>query len=154
MGEGGAGSKTLWICRCAWTTLPRRPQLHRANISKHCLMETEKRAAAGAGGRVRQRDHARVRRRSVDGPAPHVKCAARRCAQWRAPLGSSRRQAPSDAGVRREGHRTFIVPSRAQASRRCETQATQKAASRQAPLAFRSLDPFRALRETGSQATG
>src|SRR5215470_18612949 len=22
--------KTLWICRCAWTTLERRPQLHRA----------------------------------------------------------------------------------------------------------------------------
>src|SRR6516162_8256800 len=38
----------------------------------------------------------------------------------------------------------FIVPPRAQASRRCETQAT---ASRQATLAFRSLDPFRALRE-------
>src|SRR6202040_1251593 len=40
----------------------------------------------------------------------------------------------------------FIVPPRAQASRRCETQATL-AASRQALLAFRSLDPFRALRE-------
>jgi hypothetical protein len=26
---------------------PRRPQLHRANISKHCLMKTEKGAAAG-----------------------------------------------------------------------------------------------------------
>jgi ribulose-5-phosphate 4-epimerase/fuculose-1-phosphate aldolase len=25
----------LWICRCAWTTQRRRPQLHRANISKH-----------------------------------------------------------------------------------------------------------------------
>ena len=47
LGEEHAGSKTLWICRCAWTTLPRRPQLHRANISKHCLMETEKGAAAG-----------------------------------------------------------------------------------------------------------
>src|SRR6516225_3224895 len=41
----------------------------------------------------------------------------------------------------------FIVPPRAQASRRCQTQATLKAASRQALLAFRSLDPFRALRE-------
>ena len=39
----------------------------------------------------------------------------------------------------------FIVPPRAQASRRCQTQATLKAASRQALLAFRSLDPFRAL---------
>src|SRR6266576_5694183 len=47
LGEGHAGSKTLWICRCAWTTLPRRPQLHRANISKHCSMATEHGAAAG-----------------------------------------------------------------------------------------------------------
>src|SRR5205814_7369976 len=39
--------RALWICRCAWTTLPRRPQLHRANISKNCLMKTEKGAAAG-----------------------------------------------------------------------------------------------------------
>src|SRR5580700_2056128 len=41
----------------------------------------------------------------------------------------------------------FILPPRAQASRRCETTSDAKAASRQAPLAFRSLDPFRALRE-------
>src|SRR3954452_4265163 len=26
-------TKALWICRCAWTTPARRPQLHRANIS-------------------------------------------------------------------------------------------------------------------------
>src|SRR5215831_1320944 len=38
-------SKTLWICRCAWTTLPRRPQLHKAN--KALLNETEKGAADG-----------------------------------------------------------------------------------------------------------
>src|SRR5947209_18972969 len=42
LGEGHAGHKTLWICRCAWTTLPRRPQLHRAHISKHCLMKQKK----------------------------------------------------------------------------------------------------------------
>ena len=29
---GIAVQRALWICRCAWTTLPRRPQLHRANI--------------------------------------------------------------------------------------------------------------------------
>src|SRR5438128_2197565 len=53
-----------------------------------------------------------------------------------------------DAGVRREKPISlFIVPPRAQASRRCETTSDAKAASRQAPLAFRSLDPFRALRE-------
>ena len=57
-------------------------------------------------------------------------------------------QAPSDVGVRREKPISlFIVPPRAQASRRCKTTSDAKAASRQAPLAFRSLDPFRALRE-------
>jgi hypothetical protein len=30
-----AARRALWICRCAWTTLTRRPQLHRANISEH-----------------------------------------------------------------------------------------------------------------------
>jgi len=32
-----AAPRALWICRCAWTTLPRRPQLHRANISKNLI---------------------------------------------------------------------------------------------------------------------
>src|SRR6266481_9696175 len=41
----------------------------------------------------------------------------------------------------------FIVPPRAQASRRCETQATLRRHAAKAALAFRSLDPFRALRE-------
>jgi len=40
-------TKTLWICRCAWTTLPRRPQLHRANISKHCLMKRKRELRLG-----------------------------------------------------------------------------------------------------------
>jgi hypothetical protein len=40
----------------------------------------------------------------------------------------------------------FIVPPRAQASRRCETQATL-GGKPPSLLAFRSLDPFRALRE-------
>src|SRR5580700_2715658 len=52
-----------------------------------------------------------------------------------------RRQTPE---LRRNALSLFIAPPRAQASRRCETQARQ---SRQALLAFRSLDPFRALRE-------
>src|SRR5262252_181311 len=30
----GRPRRALWICRCAWTTLARRPQLHRANNSK------------------------------------------------------------------------------------------------------------------------
>ena len=45
--RGHAASKTLWICRCAWTTLPRRPQLHRANISKHCLMKQKEELRLG-----------------------------------------------------------------------------------------------------------
>jgi hypothetical protein len=98
IGRGHAGSKTLWICRCAWTTLPRRPQLHRANISKHCLMKTERELRLGR--RTSEVTRSRmVRRRSLDGPAPHVKCVARRCTQWRAPLGSSTNtQAPSRRG--------------------------------------------------------
>src|SRR5882672_3687570 len=40
----------------------------------------------------------------------------------------------------------FIIAPRAQASRRCETQASL-GATRRALLPFRSLDPFRALRE-------
>ena len=79
---------------------------------------------------------------------PHTSVRREDAPQWRAPLGSSRRQAPSDDGVRREKPISrFIVPPRAQASRRCETTSDAKAASRQAPLAFRSIDPFRALRE-------
>src|ERR1700730_15587744 len=71
-------------------------------------------------------------------------------ARWRVPLGSSLRHLTG--AVRRRSFEEkpiarFIVPPRAQGSRRCETQATLKAASRQAALAFRSLDPFRALRE-------
>src|ERR1700737_3971987 len=41
----------------------------------------------------------------------------------------------------------FIVPPRAQAFKALRNTSVAKAASRQAPLAFRSLDPFRALRE-------
>src|ERR1700730_14295763 len=71
-------------------------------------------------------------------------------ARWRVPLGSSLRHLTG--AVRRRSFEEkpialFILPPRAQASRRCETQTTLKAASRQAALAFRSLDPFRALRE-------
>src|SRR6516164_2119840 len=30
----GRPKSAPWICRCAWTTLARRPQLHRANNSR------------------------------------------------------------------------------------------------------------------------
>src|SRR3954454_13515560 len=41
----------------------------------------------------------------------------------------------------------FIVPPRAQAFKALRNTSDAKAARRQAALAFRSLDPFRALRE-------
>ena len=48
--------------------------------------------------------------------------------------------------LRRNALSLFIVPPRAQASRRCETHAPL-GGKPPALLAFRSLDPFRALRE-------
>jgi hypothetical protein len=76
---------------------------------------------------------------------------------WRAPLGSSARHLQADQTsewLQERPASLSIVPSRAQASGRCETQAALKpapakagAARRQAPPAFRSLDPLRALRE-------
>src|SRR5690349_4740052 len=55
---------------------------------------------------------------------------------------------PSDHHAdRRKAHLLSIVPPRAQRSRRCETQASLRRQAAKAPLAFRSLDPFRALRE-------
>src|SRR5437867_4412208 len=78
------------------------------------------------------------------------KCVARRSA----PDGElpSDHHADTTSGIRRRISKKgpvspFILPSRAQASRRCETQASAKAACRQAALAFRSLDAFRALQE-------
>jgi hypothetical protein len=47
----------------------------------------------------------------------------------------------------------FIIAARAQASRRCETQAPLSGTPLSL-LAFRSLDPFRAAPQTRSQATG
>src|ERR1700747_3069376 len=64
-------------------------------------------------------------------------------------MASSPRIIPRASVVRRRSfNRTSpcIIPPRAQASRRCETQATL-GGKPQAELAFRSLDPFRALRE-------
>jgi len=66
-------------------------------------------------------------------------------AQWRGPPRILRRQAPSDDGVLQKALSQVIVPPRAQASSRCETQASLRRQA--AKLAFRSLDPFRALRE-------
>jgi hypothetical protein len=52
------------------------------------------------------------------------KSVARRCTQWRAPLGFSCTQAPTGARNYAKPVSQFIIAARAQASRRCETQAT------------------------------
>src|SRR5882724_13718725 len=55
-----------------------------------------------------------------------------------------RRQTPD---LRREAHRAVHRPSACSGVKALRNTSDAKAASRQAPLAFRSLDPFRALRE-------
>ena len=62
-----------------------------------------------------------VRRRSLDGPAPHVKSVTRKCA----PNGElpSDPQAPASPKLCKKPVSQFIIAPRAQASRRCETQA-------------------------------
>ena len=58
-----------------------------------------------------------------------------------------------DTEVREKAVSQFIIAPRAQASRRCETQALLEAASRQALLPFRSLDPFRSANLIASEGT-
>jgi hypothetical protein len=75
------------------------------------------------------------------------KSVARRCLQWRAPLGSSTdRQAPSRRRSYAKNPVAVHHPSACSGLKRCETPAPL-GGSRQALLAFRSLDPFRVLRE-------
>src|SRR5712692_9606204 len=47
----------LWICRCAWTTLARRPQLHRFHNNKHALSMREGALGISVPGSMRQREH-------------------------------------------------------------------------------------------------
>src|SRR5438445_3778835 len=66
------------------------------------------------------------------------------CARWRVPLGSLRRRvtAPSDAEAFEEKPvALFIVPPRAQASRRCETQATLRRQAAKLCYRFGPLTP-------------
>ena len=143
------GHKTLWICRCAWTTLPRRPQLHRANISKHCLMKQKKelrlgrRTSEATRARVvRQRSTSRQRspmgntasypnRRSHhNGGALTVPPSCEVCGTKMRPngeLASDPQQTDRHRQTRSYAKSPIsqvIVAPRAQASRRCETQAT------------------------------
>src|SRR5438874_10742176 len=79
------------------------------------------------------------------------KFVARRCPQWRAPLGSStdrHRQTPKPMQKAPVAvhHRSACSGVKA-----LRNTSHAKAASRQALLAFRSLDPFRALREPDSR---
>ena len=41
-----SGRKALWICRCAWTTLTRRPQLRRATDSNDSIEKKERTGVA------------------------------------------------------------------------------------------------------------
>src|SRR5256885_14859773 len=67
-----------------------------------------------------------VRRRSLDGPAPHVSMWHEDAPQWRAPLGSSTdtRGTVQTRKLCKKPLSQFIIAPRAQGSRRCETQAT------------------------------
>ena len=78
------------------------------------------------------------------------KCVARPSCPWRAPLGSSsrHRQARSDVGVASRKPRLSVHrPAACSGVKALRNTSCVKAARRQAPLAFRSLDAFRALRE-------
>ena len=55
---------------------------------------------------------------------PNTSLWRQKMPEWRAPLGSSNRQAPSDAEAMQKPLSQFIIAPRAQASRRCETQAS------------------------------
>ena len=70
-------------------------------------------------------------------------------AQWRAPLRSSRRRIAGAIRRRasKKGPSPAHRPSACSGVKALRNTSLAKAASRQAPLAFRSLDPFRALRE-------
>ena len=79
---------------------------------------------------------------------PNTSLWRNRPRQWRAPLGSPSPQAASDAeAVSRKARLTVHRPSACSGVKALRNTSDAKAASRQAPLAFRSLDPFRALRE-------
>jgi len=56
-------------------------------------------------------------------PAPHVKSVARKRGPWQAPLGSSADGTVQTPKLYKKSLPQFIVAARAQASRRCETQA-------------------------------
>jgi hypothetical protein len=69
--------------------------------------------------------------------------------QWRAPLRSSRRRIAGAIrrGASKKGPSPAYRPSVCSGVKALRNTSLAKAASRQAPLAFRSLDPFRAFRE-------
>src|ERR1700732_4427823 len=88
--------------------------------------------------------HTSVRREEDPNGPTAYKCAARRCAHGELP-SDDLTQTPE---LRNEKPiALFIVPPRAQAFKALRNTSDAKAARRQALLAFRSLDPFRALRE-------
>ena len=80
-----------------------------------------------------------------------------RSRQWRTPLGLSLRDVPitADAGaVARKARLAVHRPSACSGLKALRNTSCARRQSRQAPLAFWSLDAFRALQESRSQATG
>ena len=75
------------------------------------------------------------------------KCAARDPRPMGAPLGSSADRQPSDAGALQKSPCRYSSSLRVLWGQGAAKHKRRYAARRQALLAFRSLDPFRALRE-------
>jgi hypothetical protein len=83
---------------------------------------------------------------------PHTSSRREDAPQWRAPLGSLRRLLTRLVRRRsfrreRDAHLAVHPPSACSGVKALPNTSDAKAASRQAALAFRSLDPFRALRK-------
>jgi len=85
--------------------------------------------------------------RTRSGPTEYKFVASKRCPNGELPsdpLTDRHRQTPK---LCKKPLSQFIIAPRAQASRRCETQASLSGKAAKLWLAFRSLDLFRALRE-------
>src|ERR1700737_5110733 len=78
---------------------------------------------------------------------PHTSSRREDAPQWRAPLGSYPDRQCQTPELRKKPHLAVHRPSACSGVKALRNTSDAKAASRQALLAFRSLDPFRALRE-------
>src|SRR5712671_723513 len=78
---------------------------------------------------------------------PHTSSRREDAPQWRAPLGSYPDRQCQTPELRKKPHLAVHRPSACSGVKALRNTSDAKAASRQPLLAFRSLDPFRALRE-------